>query len=123
MVLQLIKHIIANYANIRSYVILTFWFVASALEVYVLPAISVPEAVVGPEVCHKPIFEMFAVAVMKLLALENVAVLRSVFEEELVAAVSAARTTEPEPLVETSPACVVSAAAEQTATCSADTAS
>lgn len=75
-----------------------------------LPATIVPEAVVGPEVCHNPTFEMFAEAVMNELALENVAVLRRVLDVELVAAVKAARTTLPEPFVETSPAWVVSAA-------------
>jgi len=89
----------------------TFWFVAQALEVKVFPIISVPDAVVGPEVCHSPMFEILALAVRNELALENVAVLRSVLELELVAAVKAARTTEPEPLVDTSPDCVVSDAA------------
>jgi hypothetical protein len=56
-------------------------------------------------------FEMLAEAVMKELALENVAVLRRVLELELVAAVKAALTTEPEPLVDTSPESVVSEAA------------
>ena len=76
-----------------------------------LPANSVPEAVVGPDTPNKPMLLMLAEAVTKLLALEKVAVLRSVLEPELVAAVKAARTTEPEPLVETSPDSVVSDAA------------
>lgn len=90
---------------------LTFWFVATALEVKAAPCSSVPEAVVGPEVCHRPTFEMLADAVMKLLAELKVAVLRRVFEVLEVAAVKAALTTEPEPLVETSPDWVVSEAA------------
>ena len=53
----------------------------------VLPAIRVPEAVVGPEVCHKPMLLMLAAAVMKLLAELKVAVLRSVLELLDVAAV------------------------------------
>lgn len=89
----------------------TFWFVAQALDAKVLPIIKVPDAVVGPDVCQSPMFEMLADAVRNELALENVAVLRSVLELELVAAVNAARTTEPEPLVDTSPAWVVSDAA------------
>jgi len=66
---------------------------------------------IGPGVCHSPMFEMLAEAVKNEAALEKVAVLRSVLEVDDVAAVRAARTTEPDPLVDTSPACVVSEAA------------
>ena len=58
-----------------------------------LPATSVPEAVVGPEVCHSPMLLMLAAAVMKLLALENVAVCRSVLLELDVAAGNGAPTS------------------------------
>lgn len=53
---------------------------------------------------------MLAAAVKNEAALENVAVKRTVFEADEVAAVIAERTTEPEPLVTTSPAREVSAA-------------
>lgn len=76
-----------------------------------LPANNVPEAVVGPEMLNSPMFEMLAVAVMKLFELENVAVFCNDLDVDDVAAVIAARTTEPEPLVETSPLSVVAAAA------------
>lgn len=77
---------------------------------YVFPANKVPDAVVGPDTLNKPTFEMLADAVMNELALENVAVNRTVFDVDDVAAVTADRTTEPEPLVETSPERVVAAA-------------
>lgn len=78
---------------------------------YVFPANKVPEAVVGPETLNIPTFEMFAAAVMNELAELNVAVKRTVFDEDDVAAVTAERTTEPEPFVDTSPLRVVAEAA------------
>ena len=54
--------------------------------------------------------EIDAVAVTNELALENVAVHTKALELELEAAVIAARRTEPEPLVETSPESVVDVA-------------
>lgn len=76
-----------------------------------LPAKSDPEAVVGPETLNKPMFEMFAEAVINEFADEKVAVNLTVFDEEEVAAVTADLTTEPEPFVETSPESAVSPAA------------
>ena len=84
--------------------------VAQALDVNVLPAKRLPEAVVGPETLKSPMFEMLAAAVKNEFALENVAVKRTVFDVDDVAAVTAERTTEPEPFVETSPVNAVSVA-------------
>lgn len=84
--------------------------VAHADDAYVLPANNEPDAVVGPETLNKPMFEMFAEAVTNEFADENVAVKRTVFEFDDVAAVTAERTTDPEPFVDTSPAKAVSVA-------------
>ena len=76
---------------------------AQALDVYVFPANNEPDAVVGPDTLNNPTFEILADAVMNEFALEKVAVNRIVFDVDDVAAVTAERTTEPEPFVETSP--------------------
>lgn len=94
-----------------SYVAFTFWLVAQALDVYVFPANNEPDAVVGPDTLNNPTLEMFADAVMNEFALEKVAVKRTVFDDDDVAAVTAERTTDAEPFVDTSPESDVSAAA------------
>ena len=66
---------------------MTFWLVASALEVYVCPCISEPEVETGPEVLNNPTLLMLLAAVMNELALAIVKVKWSVLDVELVAAV------------------------------------
>lgn len=83
-----------------SYVELTFWLVATALEAKVFPANSVP---VELEL-NKPMFDTFCVAVTKLLELEKVPVKRIVLLDELLAAITDCRAC-------TSPASVVAEAA------------